>query len=62
MTGIERIRKKQNMTQIELAKHMGVTQANVSQWESNVAKPRAENLIKMSVLFGCTIDELLKDA
>ncbi len=52
-------RKKLSYTQIQLAETLGVTRQAVSRWESDVAFPETDTLIKMSKLFGCSIDYLL---
>ncbi|MBE6534682.1 MAG: helix-turn-helix transcriptional regulator [Ruminococcaceae bacterium] len=54
----KRIEKK--LSQGELAKFLGVHPSTVVKWESGVAYPRVEVLIKLSDYFGCTIDELVR--
>jgi len=46
-------------TQDEAAARLGVHRVVVAQWESGKTKPRAENLVKLSKLYGCTIEDLL---
>lgn len=58
---IAKLRKEQNLTQEQFAQNMEVSRQSVSKWESGVAFPETEKLIRMSELFGCTIDYLLKD-
>lgn len=53
-------RKKLNLTQQEFADTLGVTRQAVSRWESDSAFPETDTLIKISELFDCTIDYLLK--
>ena len=53
-------RKKLNLTQQQFADTLGVTRQAVSRWESDAAFPETDTLIKMSELFGCSIDYLLK--
>lgn len=48
------------MTQVDLAKKIGVTPNAVTQWESGDRKPSLINLKKLSQILGCTTDELLK--
>lgn len=52
-------RKKLQLTQIQLAEELGVTRQAVSRWEGDIAFPETDTLIKMSRLFGCTVDYLL---
>lgn len=53
-------RKKLQLTQQQLADEFGVTRQAVSRWESDLAFPEMDVLIKMSERFGCTIDYLVK--
>ena len=56
---IYRLRTKQAMSQDALAEALGVSRQSVSKWENNAAVPELEKLIKMSELFGVTLDELV---
>ncbi|MGN1373369.1 MAG: helix-turn-helix transcriptional regulator [Candidatus Coproplasma sp.] len=53
-------RKKLGLTQQQFADTLGVSRQAVSRWESDLAFPETDNLIKMSEMFGCTVDYLLK--
>ena len=53
-------RKKLGFTQQQFAEKLGVTRQAVSRWESDFAFPETDTLIKMSELFGCSIDYLIK--
>lgn len=53
-------RKKLKLTQQQFADTLGVSRQAVSRWESDSAFPETETLIKMSDMFGCTVDYLLK--
>lgn len=54
-------REAAGLTQREVAEHMGVDQSAVSFWETGKTNPRASLLVKLSELYHCTVDELLKD-
>ncbi|MGN0817434.1 MAG: helix-turn-helix domain-containing protein [Candidatus Coproplasma sp.] len=54
-------RKKINLTQEQLAYKLGVTRQAVSRWEADLAYPETEKLIRLSALFGCSVDYLLND-
>ena len=56
---IKELRKHNRISQMELAKKLNTTQANISAWESGKWQPDNENLIKMSHIFGVTVDYLL---
>ena len=58
---LTKLRKENNYTQEQLAELLGVSRQAVSQWESNVAYPETEKLIKLGELYGCSMDYLLKD-
>lgn len=57
--GLRSIRKQNNMTQMELAKKLNVTQCTISQWETDTTKPSFELLFKLTAILSCTVDELL---
>ena len=48
------------MTQKELADRLGVSRSTLAMWETGKSYPRVEVLIKLSEIFGCTIDELIR--
>lgn len=55
---IQKYRKRNGLTQEELAKELGVTFQAVSKWENAKAAPDISFLPTMADLFGCYIDEL----
>lgn len=57
---IKELRESKGMTQFELAVFLNVCRSSVSMWETGQTVPRPEILIKLSELFNCTVDELLK--
>lgn len=58
---IARLRKENNYTQEQLAVLLGVSRQSVSKYESGLTYPETDKLIRLSELFGCTVDYLLKD-
>lgn len=52
-------RTANNMSQTDLANALEVSRQSVSKWENNSAVPDLDRIIKMSMLFGITIDELV---
>ena len=54
-------RRKSNITQEQMASLMNVSRQAVSKWESDLAYPETDKIIRMSELFGCSTDYLLKD-
>ena len=55
------LRKGKNITQEQLADMLGVSRQSVSKWESNIAYPEIDKLIRMSEIFNVSTDYLLKD-
>lgn len=53
-------RCKAGITQAEMAQHLGVTNRAVSKWENGKAKPSTNTLRKIAVLFGTSVEELLR--
>ena len=56
---IKLCRKKINMTQIELAEKLNVSQGSVTSWETETRKPDIDMVSRMADLFGVTTDYLL---
>lgn len=54
-------RKQNNYTQEQLAELLGVSRQAVSKWESDLAYPETDKLIKLSEMYGCSLDYLMKD-
>ncbi len=56
---ITKLRKENNYTQEQLADILGVSRQSVSKWESDIAHPETDKLIKLGKLFKCSMDYLL---
>ena len=56
------LRRREGLSQEQLADRLGVTRQSVSKWESGSAMPELSKLIAISDLFGVTIDSLVKNA
>ena len=54
-------RKKQNLTQEQLAERLGVTRQSVSRWESDTAYPETDKIVRMSQILEVSCDYLLQD-
>ncbi|HKM35238.1 MAG TPA: helix-turn-helix transcriptional regulator [Lachnospiraceae bacterium] len=57
---ITRKRKESNLTQEQLAGVLGVSRQSISKWESDVTYPETDKLVRMSEMFDCSLDYLLK--
>ena len=53
-------RSDAGLTLKEAADAIGVTAQAVSLWENGKSNPTADNIVKMSEVYGCTTDKLLK--
>lgn len=53
------LRKKNGLSQEELAEKLGVSRQAVSKWERSEASPDTDNLIALAKLYGLTLDELI---
>ena len=58
---ISKLRKENNYTQEQLAEILGVTRQSISKWESDIAYPETDKLIKIGRLFECSMDYLLNE-
>lgn len=52
-------RQKAGLSQQEISNLFGIDQSTVSKWENGVAMPRANTLVALAKLYGCTVDALL---
>jgi len=59
LSPIRALRIQNNMTQEDLANHLGVSVATISNWERNVYEPDHSNLVQLSKLFNVSVDYLL---
>ena len=55
---LKELRKKNNLTQQELADKVGTNRVNVTKWETGMTEPRIESLIKLADLLEVSIDWL----
>lgn len=56
---LKKLRQQKNLTEKELAQILGVSVAAISAYENDLRKPSCENLVKLSHLYGVSIDYLL---
>ncbi len=53
-------RKRQNITQEQLAEQMEVSRQTVSKWEAGASYPEMEKLMQLCGIFSCSMDILLR--
>lgn len=58
---IKALRKKQNLTQQDLAEILTVSRSSISKWETKAAYPDILTLIQISEYFSVSLDYLLKE-
>lgn len=56
---IHRLRTEKGMSQGDLADALEVSRQSISKWETESAVPELEKLVRLSQLFGVTLDELV---
>lgn len=54
------LRKKENITQEQLAEQLNVSRQSVSKWESDSAYPEMDKLLQLCNLFHCSMDDLVQ--
>ena len=59
---LKEMRKQAGLTAKDVAMAMGVTIQNVFNWESGAYLPPTKRLPELASLYGCTVDDLLRDA
>ena len=58
-TTISRLRAEKKLSQGDLSDALEVSRQSVSKWETDASVPELDKLIKLSQLFGVTLDELV---
>lgn len=55
------LRKRQKLTQLELAKQLNYSDKTISKWEKGIAVPDVETLVLISKFYNISIDRLLSE-
>lgn len=61
-TNISRLRANHHLSQGDLAEALAVSRQSVSKWETDSSVPDLDKLVKLSQLFGVSLDELVTGA
>lgn len=56
---LKELRKQAHLTQVELAKQLGIGQYSYADWERGKKKPTQENLVKIAQVLNVSIDYLV---
>ncbi len=59
---LKEIRKKEGISQEQLAERIGVSRQAITKWETGKGLPDVENMVIIAEIFKTTIDELLMDS
>lgn len=54
-------RKRENMTQEQLADRLEVSRQTISKWEAGTSYPEMEKILQLCDLFSCTMDTLMRE-
>ena len=57
---LKELRVKNKLSQEKLGERLGLSRQSVSKWEQGYAMPDTENLLKLSELYGVSVDTILK--
>ena len=58
---LTKLRKENNYTQEQLADLLGVSRQSISKWESDLAFPETEKIIRLGKMYSCSMDYLLNE-
>ncbi|MBE6983005.1 MAG: helix-turn-helix transcriptional regulator [Ruminococcaceae bacterium] len=58
---IYKLRNERNLSQGDLADALEVSRQSISKWETDASVPELDKLVKMSVFFSVSLDELILD-
>lgn len=56
---LKEIRKKENLSQEDLAELLGVSRQSISKWESGSSYPEMDKIISIANMYNLSIDDLL---
>ena len=54
------LRTQAGLSQEALAEQLGVSRQSISKWETDSSIPDLDKLVRLSEIFGVTLDELVK--
>ncbi len=55
----KKLREKNELTQEDVAKQIGISRQSISKWENGINEPDLETLEKLCAIFNCSLEELL---
>lgn len=60
MSTLKNMREAKGLSQMALAKELGVDQSSVCLWEKGKTFPRVDVAIRLAKLLGCSLDDLYR--
>lgn len=61
MTTFESLRRKNALTQADVASALNISRTAVYKWEAGKSLPLSRHLPALARIFHCTVDDLLKE-
>ena len=56
---LKKLRKKARLTQVDIARKLGISQQAYASWERGIKKPTQENLVKIAEIVNVSVDYLV---
>lgn len=56
---LKNLRKQAGLTQVDVARELGISQQAYASWECGVKKPTQENLVKIAQILNVSVDYLV---
>ena len=56
---LKKLRKQEQLTQVDVAEKLGISQPAYASWERGVKKPTQENLVKIAQILNVSVDYLV---
>jgi transcriptional regulator with XRE-family HTH domain len=60
-SNIRKLRKLNNLSQVEFSRRIGISQGNLSEIEQGNCKPSLDTLLSIKEQFKCSLDDLISD-
>lgn len=57
---IRDLRTAKGLTQVDVARELGIDQANISAYENGKWMPRRSTAKKLAKIYGCTVEEIME--
>lgn len=61
MNGFVMCRKRAGLTTIEVGEKLNISSSTITKWETSGHMPRKDTLKRLTALYKCTMDELLRE-